>query len=345
VPLDADTTLWLFGDTFVNPLVPVSDPLTRQGAKMVHNSIAIATCTDAGAWSFDYAWGKGESGEPQAFLDPGMAGHYWWLFDGFVHGDALYLGLLGVEESEPHGPLNMPFRFSGVELARIRDFQREPTQWSIEILPLSSSSEAFPTSTLVVEGDYLYLFAFLETEQDEHPQILSRLPLSALSNARPGERLEYLSRSGAWRPGLDPLDARRLMDDSAAEMTVRHHPELDRWLAIYNYPTTSHSSGATAPSDAVHLRAAPELAGPWSEPVVVFRIPELADSLRDPNTACYAAKEHPQLAGEGRLLITYVCNLFTKAGEDPFEIISRLFEQMNLYRPVAVSLPLPELPE
>ena len=353
VPLAADTTLWLFGDSFVNALAPATPaapatpsgrPPTRRGATLVHNSIGVATCSDAGHWNIDYAWGKGESGEPEAFLDPGVPGRYWWLFDGFVHADALYLGLLIVEESEPRGALNLPFRFTGVQLARIRHFRRAPERWEIEILPLSAHPQAFPTSSLVVDGDYLYLFAFVDSDTDQLPQILTRIPLSALESDRPGDRLEYWARSGHWRAGIDTSDAMQLMEDTAAEITVRFHPELERWLAIYNHASTNPKTGD--PSAAVYLRSAARLDGPWSEPTPVFEIPELADDSagqRDPNTACYAAKEHPHLAGEGRLLITYVCNLFTKEGEDPFAVLGRLLDQMNLYRPVAVSLPLPEL--
>ncbi len=74
------------------------------------------------------------------------------------------------------------------------------------------------------------------------------------------------------------------------------------------------------------------------------RVPELDPRYvggYDPDTACYAAKEHPQFSTEDGVTFTYVCNLFTPPGQDPFDVLRRLLVDMNLYRPNAVSVPLP----
>jgi hypothetical protein len=346
IPIAPDTSLWLFGDSFVRSGPAPDEPITRRGSGFVHNSIALATCTKGAEWAFDYAWGTDANGEPVAFLDPGRGDTYWWLFDGFVHAEKLYLGLLVVQPSEPRGALNLPFRFGGVKLARVENFRAAPEEWRVDVLPLSDDTQAFPTSSLVVHRDHLYLFAFLDVAADRLPRILARLPLAALETEQPATRLEYLADSGEWKPGLDAHDARVLMDDDAAEMSVRYHPEIDRWLAVYNYPSLQPELPGSAPSDRVYLRSAPQLEGPWSEPQAIFQIPELRENAsgRDPNTFCYAAKEHPQLAREGELLITYVCNLFTRDAEDPLVVLGRLLDDMSLYRPRAVTIPLPDLP-
>ena len=136
------------------------------------------------------------------------------------------------------------------------------------------------------------------------------------------------------------------MADDATEMSVRHHPELQRWVAIYNYPTVGPGFPEARPSDRVWVRFAERLAGPWSEPRSLFRVPELAPDFAggfDPNTACYAAKEHPRFSSRRRLTFTYVCNLFTGKGEDPNGILGRLVENMLLYRPIPVTVSLPTL--
>ena len=73
----------------------------------------------------------------------------------------------------------------------------------------------------------------------------------------------------------------------------------------------------------------------------MFRFPELAPGRGDPHTGCYAAKEQPQFSRPGSATFTYVCNLFTGPGEDPFAILGRLQVQMDLYRPVPVTVTLP----
>ena len=101
IPISAGKSVWLFGDTFVG----APDQQTRKGASLVHNSIAISECLPSGEWKIEYSWGREEDGAHRAFLDTGQNEIYWWLFDGFLYEDRLYLGLLEVEPSEPRGPL------------------------------------------------------------------------------------------------------------------------------------------------------------------------------------------------------------------------------------------------
>ena len=176
----------------------------------------------------------------------------------------------------------------------------------------------------------------------------ARVPLTAfdVSSPRPVDWLEYLARDGQWAPGLDPSDGLLIMEDNASEMTVRYHPEIGRWLALYSYPNLNDPFPRATASGVVTIRTAERLEGPWSEPKSVYQIPELEEDYAagyDPNTFCYAAKEHPEYAREGRLLFTYVCNLFTNDGEDPYAVLKRLAEKMHLYRPNAISIPFPTL--
>jgi hypothetical protein len=345
IPLTATRSIWLFGDSFVG----LPEQQSRLGSSFVHNSIAVSECRSGSPWRIEYFWGRGAAGDaPHAFLHSGVDSPFWWLFDGFVHDGVLYIGLLVVEESEPRGPLNLPFRYGGMKLARITNPEEDPRDWQADVLPLSSDETALPGSTMVVHGEHLYLFTFLDQDATRYPRILARLPLAAFDVAPIDltSRLEYLAADGRWKPGLDASDAKVLMADNASEMSVRFHSELGLWLAIYSYPDIAPGFPTTPPSDRIYLRSASRPEGPWSDPVPIYRMPELADDYppgRDPNTICYAAKEHPQLAAEGELLITYVCNLFTPDGEDPMKTLRRLLERMDLYRPQVVSIPLEEV--
>lgn len=342
VPLGGERTVWLFGDTFVGS----PDQKDRIGSKFIHNSIGISECLPNGTWQIEYAWGVDDEGSPSAFFHDTSEDTYWWLFDGFVFEGALYVGLLIVEGSEPRGPLNLPFRYRGMRLARVENPHDDPRQWRTVILPLSDSRIAFPGSAMVVHGDYVYLFAFLDRDATRYPRILARIPLVGLKGptARPIDHLEYLDRSREWKPGFEPDDALVVMEDDASEMSVNFHSESGRWVAVYNYPNITIEFPRVPPSDLVYMRTAESLEGPWSEPASIFRIPEL-DSRdldgRHPNTFCYAAKGHQEQARSGHLLLTYVCNLFTPKGADPFEILLDLMVEMHLYRPIAVSIPHP----
>jgi len=342
IPLSPTRSVWLFGDTFVGR----PGQADRVGADLVHNSVGVSECRN-GRFAIDYAWGVGADGAPRAFLQRPEGGGWWWLFGGFVHERKLYLGLLEVERSEPRGALAMPFRYSGSALARIDNPGDEPGRWRVEVLPLARGTEAHPVSAFAVSGPYLYLFAFLDQPDGRHPRILSRLPLAALAE-RPADlpaALETWTGDGGWASGFRPAEAQIVMDDNASEMSVRHHAESDRWLALYNYPDLGGRFPETRPSDAIYLRSAPAPEGPWSERRLVFRIPELApdpEAPADPNLGCYAAKEQPQFSRPGSLTFTYVCNLFSGPREDPYEVLGRLQRSMELYRPVAATVSLPE---
>jgi hypothetical protein len=340
IPISSGRSVWLFGDTFVGE----PGQQTRTGATLVHNSIAISECLPGGEWKIAYSWGREADGAPRAFLATEGSESYWWLFDGFLHEDRLYIGLLEVEHSLPRGPLRLPFRYRSMKLARVENPRDAPENWQVDVLPLSDDTRAIPGSSMVVHGGHLYLFTFLDQDAEHYPRMLSRVPLTAFeqSPARPADRLEYLARDGHWMPWLDPSNALILMQDDATEMTVRYHPEIGRWLALYSYPNWNDPFAPSTPSGIVTIRTAARLEGPWSEPRSIYRIPELYEDHAagtDPNTFCYAAKEHPEYARKGHLLFTYVCNLFTRDGEDPLAVLKRLGEKMDLYRPNAVSIP------
>jgi hypothetical protein len=340
VPLSSTRSIWLFGDTFVGR----PGQRDRVGAALVHNSVGVSECR-GGRFAIDYAWGAGADGAPRAFLERPGAG-WWWLFGGFAHEGALYVGLLEVERAEPRGPLGIPFAYTGSALARIENPGDPPPRWRTTVLPLARGPVAHPVSAFAVAAPHLYLFGFLDLPEGRHPRILARLPLAALTGrpADPAGALETWTAAG-WAPGWRPDEAAIVMDDDASEMSVRHHPESDRWVALYNFPAVDGRFPETRPADAVYARTAPAPEGPWSERRLVFRIPELApepEAPSDPNLGCYAAKEQPQFSRPGSVTFTYVCNLFTGPGEDPFAVLRRLQRDMEIYRPVAATVTLPE---
>ncbi len=345
VPLSDGESLWLFGDSFV----AANEQPDRRGAFFIHNSVALSHCDRNGQWRIDYAWGRAHDGSPSAFLERERPGSWWWLFDGFLHDERLYLGLLEVEQSPPQGNLQMPFAFTGVQLGRVANPRDSPQNWQVEVIALASQPSLprlLPASAMVVSEDHLYLFSFVDRSDGSHPRGLTRLPLRALDGRTRdvSESIETLATDGSWKAGLDAGDARILMQDTATEMSVRFHTELGLWLAIYNYPDVGEDFPDERPSDAVWLRSAPRIQGPWSERRLLYRIPELGPSQaegRDPNTGCYAAKEHPQFSSGRRITFTYVCNLFTGREQNPMSILQRLQLDMRLYRPIPVTLELP----
>ena len=339
VPLSRGQSLWLFGDTFVG----IPGQANRMGAQFINNSVAVSDCDSGGRFSIRYFWGRSADGSARAFFHR-EGGGWWWPFGAFRHAERLYVGLLEVEAAPPAGALGVNFTLTGASLARIETRGDDPTAWRIEVLPLSKGADAFPLSALVVHASHLYLFAFLGGS--EQPRLLTRLPLASLEGAaaNPGAALETLAGDGRWLPGLRAEEARILMDDDASEMTVHFHASLGRWLALYSFPELSGDFPATRPSDAVWVRTAEALEGPWSERHLVFRVPELAEGPCHPGTrtpVATARRSSRSSPRPGSLTFTYVCNLFSGVGSEPNAILERLLRKMDLYRPVAATVTLP----
>jgi hypothetical protein len=348
---DGRSSLWLFGDSFV---ARAGSPPVR-AYPLVHNSIAISHCGDGGDWQLDFAWGSRSDGAPQAFFEPdpaaawvvqlrretGEAPYYWPISAVSIRG-TIFVALLRVAAADERGPFRLPFQLAGVDLARIEKADRPIPEWTIRYSTLATRADAFPAASLVASGDHLHAFAFLDRGDGRNPRILTRLPLSSLDAWRPeleGD-LETLAGDGSWTAGLDPDRARLLMDDDASEMSVHFNPGLREWLAVYSDPTNSQGD---LPADTLWLRRAPSLEGPWSERAPLLRIPELAPAP-DPGPGapfCYAGKAHPQFAGPGQLVVTYVCNLFAEPGDEVAAVLERLRLTPSLYRPRAVRLSIP----
>lgn len=368
-------SIWLFGDSFVAR----TQGERERRYPFVHNVIARSTCAADGAWSMDFVWrpgptpdaGPGASFEPDpdaapgAFFEPDPdadwvarvraesgAAPYYWPLSGALVGDTLFVALLRVAPATPRGPFALPFRPVGVDLARIERPDASPETWSIRYSALSSRSDLLPAVSLVAGAEHLFAFTAFDRGDGSTPRGLGRLPLAALLDGRDDLEpfLEILGQDGRWHPRIDVGTAKILMADDASEMSVHFDPGRGEWLAVYSDPTPDPvpgpEAGAAEPSpraDAVWLRRAHRLEGPWSAPRVLGRIPELAGSA-DPlpgEPFCYAAKAHPELAPSGMLFVTWVCNFFAERPEETPHVLERLRATPATYRPRTARFALP----
>jgi Domain of unknown function (DUF4185) len=317
IPLSGGRSVWIFGDTLYGDkrVVEGKDP------RMVRNSIGISTCSDHDGWKIDYVIRRGDKNQPQDFFQAQHKDTWYWALDGFFYKNDLWVTLLCLRNAPKTTSAALGFQTCGTDLARVSGLENDPQQWSVKYFPLVPDGvHAYPSATAVVEGEYAYIFALLEA--DSRPMLLTRIPLDGLD--APAEHLQYLSKNGNWKPGLTPADAKHVMKHGNTEMTVRYHPALKEWVAVLNYPKLF--------SDTIIARTAPQLAGPWSEGKVIYRIPDMQKGAPgyDKDTFCYAAKEHPEFRQSGSLLITYACNTMD---------MQKLTNHLNIYFPKIVRVP------
>lgn len=336
----AHDTVWLFGDSFVER----PGPPEGRHYPFVANSIGRSRCDERGRFVFETHWRRDGPDAPGAFFEPPSDDYAWWPLAGFVAGGRLHVGLLRVAPSPPRGPLALPFAIVGMDLATIADPTTDPARWRVTTRPWSRPGDWHPGAAFAVHDGFVYAFAFRDRDDGRSPRALTRLPLDALERAAVDliDARETLDREGRWRRGLSAERAALVLPDDATEMSVHFEPVRGRWLVVDLAPRPAGDAEPLAGT--IRIRHARRLEGPWSAPEPLYAIPELRDppaGVSAESLFCYAGKAHPSFSNARRLLVTYVCNLFARTPGSAVDVLRRLAETPALYRPRAVSVPIP----
>jgi hypothetical protein len=108
VALPEDKTLWLFGDTWIGKI--------RDGrhvdAVLINNSLAIQQGKDPVTAVLHFYYRQSVAGHSEPFIRPLDGRNWFWMYDGVLAPDGLYLFLMELERAETSG-----FRVVGTWLA------------------------------------------------------------------------------------------------------------------------------------------------------------------------------------------------------------------------------------
>jgi Domain of unknown function (DUF4185) len=318
IPLADGRDLWIFGDTLYGD----ERKVVGDEPRMVRNAVGLSTCQD-GHWKIDYAIRHDANGKLLDFFQSQHKDTWYWPLDGVFDNGGLWITLLCVRTSPKAAPADLGFEICGTDLAHVTGLDRDAQDWKVSYLPLVPDGvHANPSASTVIEGGFLYIFTL--DENGKRPEILTRIPVGDLND--PGKNLQYLDVNGRWQSGLEPAKAKAVMEHGAAEMTVRYHPELKNWIALLVDPGIFSAK--------VLLRTSPNLTGPWTDGEVIYQIPELQkDSTGyDPDTFCYAGKEHPEFEGKDEVVFTYACNTLKP---------QKLAKELNIYFPKVIRMKMP----
>jgi hypothetical protein len=292
IPLSGDTTLWLFSDTLVGKVKEGK----RLDACMINNSIALQRGTNQP----EFFYGTAADGKPASFIKPehGSRRDYFWLFHGTRTARGLYFFLQRVVTVKP----GTPFGFKLVDgwLACVANPDDPPPQWRImqtkvPFTSISAKSALIFGGAVLREGEFVYIFG-----GDSRPEAKNAgMPNGMVVARAPAEGLgdfaqwRFLS-NGTWQK--DCRKVTPVFPNLGSEYSVSWLPTRKEYAAVY-----SEGIGGR-----ILLRRAPAIAGPWGDPVLVYRCPEMDWSSK---AFCYAAKAHPELtSAPDELLITYAAN-------------------------------------
>jgi hypothetical protein len=306
--LDPETTLWLFGDTFVGDMRDG----TRHGCKMVHNTAAIQKGRRLTARRVRFAIARGSDGSVADLFSPPDGRGWFWPFAACIASGKLHVFLGQFETTDAKSVFG--FRRVATWLATIADPLAEPVRWKpvysrVPFDRQGAGSECAYGAAVVEAGGFVHVYGTVEGGAGSRSRRL------VVARVAPG----MVDRFGmwrffdgsTWRP--DPRSARPICPWVPTELSVSRLPSWNCWVMV-------HSADCFSPG--IQLRFAPTPWGPWSVASTVYRCPEVGWHR---TVFTYAAKAHPELAGgPGEVVVTYVANStdFGRAVEHP-----------QLYRP------------
>jgi hypothetical protein len=313
VPLGADRTLWLFGDSFI------AEPgQSRAEAAVVHSSIALQTGLDLANCDFRFDWRRDADGRPISLVETGDDS-WLWPGDGLLVDGSLLLFFMHVRSTRPdlegmdaaweaEGSMGF-FECFGWQGFRVPNPQESLQDWQFERVQRPGDEYGAVLGTAVVRhGDHVLAYGYRPDGA-----VLCRWPASAVS-AGDLRDPQWWTANG-WSKVGEPVV---VLPGALTEFTV-HQASDGRWVH-------TEVTGFAEPAAAVSLRYAPAPEGPWSAPTPVHPL-----RGRSPGAAIYAGKAHPELAGPG-LVVTHVTIGMTR---------QQTLADPELYVPRVVRIPRP----
>lgn len=290
VAFPEDKTLWLFGDTWVGKV--------RDGrhveATLINNSLAMQQGKDPATATVQFYYRQAVDGHPEPFIRPSDGKRWFWMYDGVLAPDGLYLFLIELERAEPAG-----FRLTGTWLAQVGNPSDSPLDWRISLKRIpwarfSPTGDLFFGSAILEDGGFFYIYGIDEDVRNgwHHKyMIVARVPKDHLWDL---DQWRFHA-DGAWTSDMGAIT--RLCGEMANEYSVSFLQGPGEYVAVYT------EAGISAH---IMARRAPAPYGPWSSPVPIYSCPEADWS---PSVVCYAAKGHPSLLPMAdALIVTYLAN-------------------------------------
>jgi hypothetical protein len=311
VPLSAERTLWLFGDSFVDE----TPPYARVGAAFVHNTIAVETGGDPRSAQMHFVWRHERSGSVLPYFPDRRAFWYWPRAGIRVNRGDVIIFLHKIKPARG----GLRFSSAGYAIARISNVDADPVAWRVEVkdqpvLPF----DALPGGAVVIDDRFAIVFA--TRQRGVHAAALVRYPLRSFAYGDLSQSMWWLGEKG-WARRVGRSGPSLIIDDAGAESSVHWDARSHAFIHVASYGFGASTIG---------MRTAQALTGPWSGVRTVYRPPE-SDG---PRPFVYAAKAHPELTGAPGLLVTYVANSF-----DPNALLTPEGER-DLYWPHFATIPI-----
>ncbi len=122
VALNQDAIAWFFGDTWVGQIINGR----HVNATLVNNSVAIQHGRSPAEAQIDFYYGRASDGIPAALIKPADGRGWFWVFDGVMTAEGLYLFLIQVERTA--GEALFDFMVIGAWLGHVENPAESPSR-------------------------------------------------------------------------------------------------------------------------------------------------------------------------------------------------------------------------
>lgn len=273
ISLGKNKTLWLFGDTFINP----KGTANRKGAFFIHNSIGIEKGLNPSRARIHFYWRETDHSPAPFFLNSSLKNNWYWPGNGILIKKHLLLFLMKVSRNQKD-PLG--FKILGTKAILIQNPEDSPLKWKWQsvALPPNHQGLLWGTGGIFFKRKKLYVYC---------PKIAGSHAVYLLEWSAEDVLNRNLSHPLFW-------SRKPVFLNGETEFSVNYFPFLKKYIEIQ-----SIGFGA-AP---IGFRLASKPYGPWQKLKIIYQF----NPRNSKNLLYYAAKAHPELKG-APLIITYASN-------------------------------------
>jgi hypothetical protein len=282
VDLGDGRILWLFGNSWVDP----EGRGARYHARRVPNTIAVQSGADPATATMRFHWGTGPDGRPAAFF-PGQGDEVLRPGSGLRLDDRLVLFLARLRKVEGGG-----LEPVGCAAMLVSNPDAAPAAWRMRLLDLPANPFGLRlgyTAALRLDG-HVYAFG-AKHPLASHPVYVARWPEKSVRRGQLKRPEWWAGEPLGWVGDSSPAQRMPLFEQGQPELSVHFDAASGQFLAV--------QALGDGPAD-IALRAAPALAGPWTEAVLVYRPAE----YYRPKVRITGARAHPAVTG-GDMVLTY----------------------------------------
>ena len=310
IKLNQSLVLWLFGDTFIGKKM---GNRRSNDCTFINNSIGLMQLENNLPVSMKYFWSI-DNGVPASFFvnKPELPGDYLWPTNGIILNNSLIIFSMAVNQT-----MDNSIDIAGTVVIKIINYNDDPNKWVIDMWDFNYV-DGIPHAGLYASDSYLYFFI---TNRNYSPEgmMLGRMGDDFIDYKKDSDKLEYYCGTN-W--SYSNKNSIQLFKPGNTETNIYYCDNTKLFFSTTYKPQDNR----------ILLTWSSKLTGPWSNPVVIYDVPEKNKSFP---VHSYAARIHGWLSQtKGVLIISYATNEF--GGIDNL----MRSEGMDIYRPRFIEVQL-----